>query len=162
VRQAANSSLERIWIGTPYLIPPRPMRRALRRAARRGVDVRLVVPAREGANRFLWYASRRHYASLLRAGARIFEFGPAFYHAKLSVVDRYAALVGSSNLDNLSWRRNAELDVLLLDQPTIEMVAACYLQDEAQAQEVTRRALGARGLWNRLMEAFAGVMDEWL
>lgn len=162
VQARTGHTKERLWIGTPYLIPPRVLRRALRNAARRGVDVRIVVPAREGANWALWFAARRRYASLLRAGVRIFEYGPRFYHAKLAVADDDVALVGSSNMDNISWRRNAELDLLLLDAESVEVIAQCYLRDEAAAEEVGLKTFGARGLWHRFLERLVGLLDQWM
>ncbi len=159
---AAGGAQRRLLIGTPYFLPQRRLRRALRRAVRRGVDVRIVVPGREGAHWLLWYASRSHYANLLRAGVRISEFGPEFYHAKLAVQDDALALVGSSNLDAWSWRRNAELDIALSDAESVEMVADAFLADEARSHPVTLREHGARGWMHRALESFAGAFDEWL
>ncbi len=158
---AVSRARERVLIGTPYFMPPFRLRRALRAALRRGVDVQLVLPSHEGASRILWYASRRHLGGFLRRGARVFEFGPAFYHAKLAVVDRDHAFLGSSNMDAWSWRRNAEIDFVFHDADTVERVAMCFAEDRAAAREVTAAEHHARGPLHRLFERIAGIFDEW-
>jgi phosphatidylserine/phosphatidylglycerophosphate/cardiolipin synthase-like enzyme len=157
-----HAATERVWIGTPYFIPQPSLLRALRSAAKRGVDVRLVVPAGNAAHPLIWHASRRHYGFMLRRGAKIHEFAPAFYHAKLAVIDRGAALFGSSNLDYWSWNRNAEIDLLATDEETVEYLAACFEKDLARSREVTRKELGMRSAWMRMKERAAGWIEDWL
>jgi len=159
---AVQRAKERVWIGTPYFLPPYRLRRALRGARQRGVDVQIIVPSRAWANPGLWYAARRHYGGFLRRGARIHEFRPSFYHAKLAVVDGDHAFVGSSNMDSLSWRRNAELDLLFHDEETVSHFADLWFSDCAVADEVTLEAHRSRGMLHRLFERFAGLFDEWL
>jgi len=157
-----RAAKERVWLGTPYFIPPPSLLRSLVAAARRGVDVRLVVPERNDAHPLVWHASRRHYGWLLRRGARIHEFAKGFYHAKLAVIDRDAAIVGSSNLDYWSWSRNAEIDLLATDADTVELVAACFEKDLARSREVTRREIGMHSWFTRLKERAAGWFEDWL
>jgi phosphatidylserine/phosphatidylglycerophosphate/cardiolipin synthase-like enzyme len=159
---AVRRARRRVWIGTPYFLPPFGLRRALRHALRRSVEVRLVLPAYEGANAILWYASRRHYGGFLRRGAVIHEYGPAFYHPKLAVVDDDHAFLGSSNMDAFSWRRNAELDVVLHDAESVAMVAGQIEEDAAAARRVTLEEHRGRGLGHRLFERLTGLFDDWL
>ena len=159
---AVKRAQRRVWIGTPYFLPPWGLRRALRGALLRGVDVQLVLPAYEGANAVLWYASRRHYGGFLRRGARIHEYGPAFYHAKVAVVDDTHAFVGSSNMDAISWRRNAELDVVLHDAGSVAMISGQLREDVAASCEVTLEDHRARGLGHRLFEHVTGWFDDWM
>jgi phosphatidylserine/phosphatidylglycerophosphate/cardiolipin synthase-like enzyme len=160
--RAVERAQERVWIGTPYFLPPWRLRAALRGAARRGIDVQVVVPSGAWANPGLWYASRRHYGGFLRQGVRIHEFRPAFYHAKLAVVDGDHAFIGSSNMDSLSWRRNAELDLVFHDAATVSELADLWFADCAVADEVTIALHRERGLMHRAFERFAGLFDDWL
>src|SRR6185503_10648067 len=78
-RHAVNQARRRIWIANPYFLPPRSFRKALRRAARRGVDVRLLLPRRSDSPIVL-RASQRSYAYYLRSGIRLFEWPGAMMH----------------------------------------------------------------------------------
>ncbi len=160
--RAVRAARERILLATPYFLPPRALRRALRLAERRGVRVEIVLPAAHGANPVLWYASRRHYGGMLKRGVSIYEYGPRFYHAKLAVVDDDHAFVGSSNIDPLSWRTNAELDLVFHDAASVAMVADLFGRDRDLAQEVTLEDHRARGILHRVFERLAGLFDRWM
>jgi cardiolipin synthase len=160
--RAIRNSTTRVWLGSPYFIPPPKLIMALRKALKRGVEVRLVLPSGNYAHPLLWYASRRHYAFFLKRGAQIHEFADGFYHAKLAVVDDAAALVGSSNLDYWSWNRNAEIDLLATDAATVETIAKCFDEDVARSRVVTLAELGLRDWWTRWKEALVGVVEAWL
>ncbi len=160
--RAVETADERVWIGTPYFLPPWPLRRALRAAVNRRVDVQIVVPSWHWANAGLWYAACRHYGGFLRRGARIHEYRPSFYHAKLAVVDGDHAFVGSSNMDAWSWRRNAELDLVFHDEATVSHIADLWFADCSVADEVTLAAHRSRGLLHRGFERIAGLFDDWL
>jgi cardiolipin synthase A/B len=153
---------ERVWLGSPYFIPPPSLLTTLRAALRRGVKLELVLPSGNWAHPLLWHASRRHYGFFLRRGARIHEYAGGFYHAKLAVVDGDVALTGSSNLDYWSWNRNAEIDFLASDAPTVDLLARCFDDDRARSREVTLREIGMRGEWTRFKEMTAGWIEDWL
>ena len=162
VRDAAAAAQRRLWFGSPYFIPPPALWAALRGAIKRGVDMQLVLPSRRWAHPVLWHASRRHYAYFLKRGARIFEFESVFYHAKLAVKDDDVALIGSSNLDSWSWSRNAEVDLLITDLPTVARVAESFLDDRARSREVTLDDLRRETWWRRAKETLAGMIERWL
>lgn len=157
-----RSARERVWLGTPYFFPPPSLLAALTGALRRGVDVRIVLPSGNHAHPLLWHASRRHYRWFLRRGAKIREYEHGFYHAKLAVIDRDAAIVGSSNLDHWSWNRNAEIDVLATDAESVELVADCFDADLARARDVSLREIGLAGWWTRTKDRVAGWFERWL
>jgi cardiolipin synthase A/B len=157
-----RAAKDRIWLGSPYFIPPLSLLRALTKALRRGVDVQLVLPSSNYAHPVLWRASHRHYGWFLRRGARIWEYEPGFYHAKLAVVDGDAAIVGSSNLDYWSWDRNAEIDLLATDESTVALVAEYFLTDRARSREVTLSDWFSRSWLTRLEERFVGFIERWL
>ena len=100
-----------IWLATPYFLPTWRVRRALRRAAKHGVDVRLLLTGRNTDHAPVRYAGRRYYPRLLKAGVRIFEYQPRFLHLKMVLVDDWVSL-GSCNFDhwNLRWNLDANLE----------------------------------------------------
>ena len=153
---------ERIWIGTPYFVPPLSLVRALTSALARGVAVELVLPSSNYSHPLMWHAARRYYGWFMARGARIHEYGRGFYHAKLAVIDGRAAIVGSSNLDSWSWNRNAEIDLLATDAESVALVAECFEADRARSRVVTRSDVGMRSLWARTTDTFAGWIEKWL
>lgn len=156
-----RSAERRVWIATAYFVPPRKLRRALKRAAHRGVDVRLLVPGSHTDHPSIRYAGRRLYTLLLRQRVRILEYQPRFLHAKVVLVDDWASL-GSSNLDrwNLMWNLEANQEVA--DAGFAQSVAAMLETDFANAQEIRADAWSRRGWRARLLEAISGVIDRWL
>lgn len=110
IREAAVS----VDLITPYFYPGQTFRRALREAARRGVQVRLLLQGKVDY-RIAGMAARALYAELLGHGVQIFEYTPAYLHAKIAVIDGHWATVGSSNIDPLSLLLNLEANVIVLD-----------------------------------------------
>lgn len=157
-----KTARERVWIGTPYFVPPLSLVRALTSALARGVKVELVLPSSNYAHPLMWHAARRYYHWFMARGARIHEYGRGFYHAKLAVIDGTAAIVGSSNLDSWSWNRNAEIDLLASDAESVELVAKCFEADRARSRLVTYSDVGMRSLWARTTDTFAGWIEKWL
>ncbi len=113
-RQAIGSAREEIIIANAYFVPGAKLRRALVEAARRGVQVRLLL---QGKYEYFmqYYAARPVYDALLAAGVEIHEYSPSFLHAKVAVVDGHWATVGSSNLDPLSLLLAREANVVVED-----------------------------------------------
>jgi cardiolipin synthase len=107
----AGAARQRLWVCTPYFAPPDWLLWQLGAAARRGVDVRLLVPGPATDVPLARLAARGAYGGLLAHGVRIFEYQGAMLHAKALVVDGHASLVGSSNLDFRSFWFNAEVTV---------------------------------------------------
>lgn len=159
---AVRAAKVRVWLGTPYFIPPPSLLRELTSALRRGVDVQLVLPSGNYAHPLLWHASRRHYKWFIRRGARIHEYAQGFYHVKIAVVDGSAAIFGSSNLDYWSWDRNAEIDVVATDEATVGLVAACFEQDRSRSREVTYADVSVRSWLARLRDRLVGWIESWL
>ena len=102
----------RAWVATAYFWPSMRLRRALRRAARRGVDVRLLVPGPHTDAPAARSAARLFYARLLSGGVVIYEYQPRFLHAKLALCDDWAS-IGSSNLDRwgVLWNLDANQEI---------------------------------------------------
>ncbi len=158
---AINASRHRIYLTTAYLVPTRRLMRAITNAARRGVEVHLLVP---GVSDF-WApiaAGRSHYGRLLRAGVRVHERHDTLLHAKTCVIDGLWTTVGSSNLDWRSFLHNAEANLIVLDAGLAREMERVYLDDLARAQEIDRAAWVHRGWRQRLMEIVARRFEFFL
>lgn len=138
----------RLWITTPYFVPPRVLLLELKRAAARGVDVRLIVPSKSDVF-FMPWASGPFYLSLLRAGAKVFEYQPRILHAKTTIGDGWA-LVGSSNMNHRSILHDLELDVLLFQSSSIDTLTQQFLEDQRQSVELTAKRYASRPWWRRV------------
>ncbi len=125
----------RVWMATAYFIPSRRLRRALRRKARHGLDVRLLLPGPITDHPGVRYASQRYYARLLRAGVRIFEYQPRFMHSKLVLCDDQVAM-GSSNFDRWNLRRNLEANQQINDPAVAAQLKRLFEADFAEALEI--------------------------
>ena len=126
-----------VYIFTPYLVIDSEMQSALCLAAKRGVDVRIVTPGIPD-KRVVYRLTRSHYAPLLRAGVRIYEYTPGFLHAKSFVCDDRVAVVGTVNMDYRSLFLHFECGALLIDTPVIEDIKQDALRTVALSREVTQ------------------------
>jgi phosphatidylserine/phosphatidylglycerophosphate/cardiolipin synthase-like enzyme len=161
VARRIGGASRRAWIMSAYFVPSRRFRKALRRAARRGVDVRLVVPGPLTDHPWVRQAARRFYGKLLRNGVRIFEFQPRVLHGKMSVCDDWVS-VGSSNLDRWSFKWNLEANQEIDDAAFADVAAAVFEKDCGQSLELDRRRWHRRAWVGRLQERLAGALDRWL
>jgi phosphatidylserine/phosphatidylglycerophosphate/cardiolipin synthase-like enzyme len=151
----------RVWIATAYFIPDRKLRRALRRAAGAGVDVRLLLAGPRTDHPAVRQAGRRFYTHLLRSGVRIFEYQPRFLHAKIQLCDDWAS-IGSSNLDRWNFRWNLEANQEVEDEDFARRTAALFEMDFSESVEVTYEEWSRRSWWTRWQEAFWGRVDIWM
>ena len=153
---AIRAAHTRIDIAVPYFYPGRGFRRSLRQAARRGVRVRLLLQGKIDY-RIAALAARVLYDELRAHGVRIYEYTPAFLHAKVAVVDDDWATVGSSNIDPLSLLLNLEANVVVQDPDFSEVMARRFDQAIAVSVEVLGRPVprGWRGLLQRGLIAWA-------
>jgi len=113
--KAIDAAQSEVLIANAYFLPGRRFRQALRNAAQRGVQVSILLQGRIEYH-LQHYATQALYGSLLGAGIRIFEYHHSFLHAKVAVIDRQWATVGSSNIDPFSLLLSREANVIALDQ----------------------------------------------
>ncbi|UVE19679.1 phosphatidylserine/phosphatidylglycerophosphate/cardiolipin synthase family protein [Pseudomonas sp. LS44] len=149
----------RIWLATPYFLPSWKVRRALLHAARRGVDVRLLLSSRSTDHPPVRFAGQRYYPRLLRAGVRIFEYGPRFSHMKMVLVDDWVS-VGSCNFDHWNLRFNLEANLEALDVDFTREVTECLETDFAASREITLEHWKARPLGARILQRLWGWLDR--
>jgi len=144
-----------IWITTPYFVPTSKLRRRLRRAARKGIDVRLLLAGERSDHPWVTHAARRHYSRLLRDGVRIFEYQPRFTHAKIVLCDEWAS-IGSSNLDRWNQRWNLDANQGVEDQAFSEIVRAMFVTDFNHSKEIESTTWSGRSFWQHLFEWVLG------
>jgi cardiolipin synthase len=144
-----------------YFVPSRRFRKALRRAARRGVDVRLLVPGARTDHPWVRQAARRFYGKMLRSGVKIFEYQPRMLHAKMILCDDWVS-IGSSNLDRWSFRWNLEANQEIADARVADTAALLFEGDFAASRALSRRHWRQRAWLDRLREAIAGLLDRHL
>ena len=136
---------------SPYFAPGTLVEMALRDAAKRGVEVRLLVP-RTGDPPVAGWATRAAYEALLAAGARVYEYLSRKLHAKTSVVDGEWSVIGSANLDHLSLFVNQELVLIAHDRSLAEALRVHHEQDLQDAAQVTLPQWRLRGWGERVLE----------
>ena len=125
--------------------------RALTRAAERGVDVRVLLPAETDVE-IVRHASRATWSRLLRHGVRIYEYQGRILHAKSAVIDGRWSTVGTFNLDYLSLRWLLEVNLCVLDEEFGSTMQRSFLRDLEQSREVELRTHRFRPLGERLLE----------
>ncbi|MCP1317396.1 phosphatidylserine/phosphatidylglycerophosphate/cardiolipin synthase family protein [Halomonas sp. 707B3] len=153
-----SSAQQRLWLCTPYFVPTFALRRRLIRAARRGVDVRLLLPGAKHDHPGVRYAGQRFYQGLLKAGVRIFEFQPTFIHAKFVLADEWVSL-GSCNFDHWNLHWNLEANQEIENSAFACEVQTLFERNFAASQEVDAAAWAARPWGQRAKEWVYGVVD---
>jgi cardiolipin synthase A/B len=158
---AIGAAARSLAVVTPYFVPNEPILQAIRAAALRGVDVRLVVP-QLGNHWYVDYAARSLYTALLESGVRIFERRPPFSHAKALVVDESYAVLGSPNLDYRSLHLNFETAVEVVDDAFLAHLNEQIATELAHSVEVDLEAHRARSMARRLAENFCYLFQPLL
>jgi len=159
---AAIVAAERsLTIVTPYFVPDEPIVQAIRYAAMRGVNVRLVLPKRSN-HWYTGFAARALYAPLLKAGVRVFERRPPFMHAKAMIVDDVYAMIGSANLDYRSLHLNFETNLEVADTEFVRDLKDRVEDEIGQSEEVSLERHLARPLTRRLAENFCYLFQPML
>lgn len=156
-----NTAEKYVYIMTPYLILDDELENALKFAAKRGVDVRLILP--HIPDKITVFAlAKNHYRSLTEAGVRIFEYTPGFVHAKVFLCDDSCGVVGTINLDYRSLYHHYECGVYLQQSPALAQIAQDFARTFQQCQEITPEAarhlpIGYR-IGGKLLKAFAPLL----
>jgi len=158
---AINSAETEVWLTNAYFVPDPQLLAALKAAAARGVDVRIVVPGSTDSA-LVFHAGRSYYDELLRAGVQIFERRGALMHAKTAVIDGVWSTVGSTNLDWRSFLHNHEVNAVVLGTEFGDRMRAAFERDVAQSEQITLEQWRHRSIGVRLKEKFARVWEYWL
>ena len=133
--QMINSAKERIWIASPYFVPDLQVLSALKLAALRGVDVRILLPEKPD-HRSVYLASFSYYQNTIPLGVKLYRYHAGFMHQKVFLVDSYCAAVGTANLDNRSFRLNFELTLINYEPAFIKEVDIMLHEDLINSRRV--------------------------
>ena len=158
---AIASAETSVSITNAYFVPDPQLLAALESAARRGVDVRLILPSRTDSW-LVFHAGRRYYAQLLRAGVKIYERRGVILHSKTALIDGVWATVGSTNLDWRSFLHNQELNAVVLGAEFGSQVQAMFDKDLAASDAVDLAQWERRPIEMRVKEQFARAWEYWL
>lgn len=152
---------QRVWICTAYFLPSFSLRQMLRRAARQGLDVRLLVAGPLTDHRWIYYASKRFYRRLLKAGVRIYEYQPRMLHAKVALFDNRVSL-GSCNLDHWNLRWNLEANIEVSEPGFTREVEELFLTDFGDSVEVDAVEWEKRPWYRKVRETVWALICQWI
>ncbi|MGH7987279.1 MAG: cardiolipin synthase [Candidatus Binataceae bacterium] len=158
---AIVNSETNVYITDAYFAPDDQMLHALEHAARRGVDVRLLLPS-QSDEPFIVSAERSHYQALLKAGVKIYEWQGAMLHAKTATIDGVWSTVGTSNLDWWSIARDNELNAIILSHSFGNEMNLMFKNDLENARQIELGQWKHRGVLERLDEAGAWAIEPLL
>lgn len=155
--KSANS---KVWITNSYFIPHGSLLRALRKAARAGVSVIILVPSKSDVF-FIPWVTPAFYLGLLKAGVKIYEYAPSILHAKTLIVDEWA-IVGSSNLNHRSLFHDLEADVVLSNAEAKESLERRFVEDLHASIEISFSHWRGQPFFKKLVGAAALVFRYFL
>ncbi|WP_432695850.1 phospholipase D-like domain-containing protein [Marinobacterium sp. YM272] len=161
VLRSTREAHQRVWICTAYFLPSFSLRLALRRAARKGLDVRLLVAGPLTDHRWIYYASKRYYRRLLNAGVRIYEYQPRMLHSKVALFDDLVSL-GSCNLDHWNLRWNLEANIEVHEPAFAREVEELLSIDFADSCEIDAQQWARRPWYRKLREAAWALVCQWI
>jgi len=130
-----KTAKKQIWLCTPYFMPDRFLQTQIINAAKRGVDVRLLLPYKTDRPVARW-AARATYHSLIKSGIRVFEYSPRFLHSKIILIDGQWTTIGSTNIDYRSFFINLEINLVSSDISLIESLSTIYKNNLSVSEEI--------------------------
>ena len=158
---AIASARKSIKISHAYFVPDEMAMEMLIAARERGVDVEVVVPAKNDS-RFGRAASRSRWGPLLEAGVKFYRFEPAMYHCKAMIVDDVFLTIGSVNFDNRSFAINDEMNICVIDPIAVREHVKVFDRDRAQSTELTLEEFNARPFYIKAADWFCGLFRSQL
>jgi cardiolipin synthase A/B len=149
-----------VVVSTPYLLPDKAFRLAIRRTVGRGVKMSVIVPGPHTDQKWVRLASRRMYGHLLEAGVRIFEYEPGMTHLKALLVDKLWAIIGTTNLDNRSFEHNDEVNIAFRDAAIAGRIERDLIVDMTRSREIHLDQWRRRPVWEKLIGTVAWILER--
>ena len=150
-----------IMIGTPYFIPSKKIIHELILAARRGIEITIIVPFISD-HILVQEASYRYLRRLLREGAQVYQFKNGFYHAKSIIIDDRICDIGTANFDKRSLFLNKEINCYFLDKEFIARFKEVFVKDIHDSRPLTLADLNQPNLFRSIKEVIAGSLSYFL
>ncbi|MDA9470680.1 cardiolipin synthase [Enterococcus sp. 5H] len=152
-----DSAKEKISIASPYFVPDDELLALLRRAARNGIQVEIIIPGK-GDRKLSYYGNDYYIESLLSAGIHVYKYDDtAFIHCKVMIVDDQIATIGSTNFDIRSFDINHEISVILYSGQAIQTLVTNFNTDRSNAKQITEHELLQRTTWQRIKAKLSGL-----
>ena len=146
------SASRNVLMANAYFVPDKLAIDTFVDAARRGVNIEIIVPGRRIDQQIVRIASHDKWPELLKAGIRIYEYQPTMFHCKYLIVDNRWVSVGSSNFDARSFRLNAEANLNVLNPAFAASQTRVFEQDKAKSREVTLDMMKRQPVWDRILD----------
>ena len=146
---AINSARERLWIASPYFVPDEGVMSALKLAALRGVDVRILIPDMPD-HLAVYLAAYSYFDEVEQTGVRFYRYTDGFLHQKAMLIDDVSASVGTANFDNRSFRLNFEITATIADSSFIADVERMFEADFSRSRRMEPGELDQKSFWFRL------------
>jgi cardiolipin synthase len=157
---AIRNAEKNVWLSAAYFVPTDQEEEDLIAAARRGIDVRLLLPS-DSDSKMALAVGRSHYGYLLDAGAKIYEVQNEVLHSKSASIDGVWTAIGSSNFDPRSVVFNDEVDAIVLGSATATEFERMFQKDLSQAKQIDRQEWRRRPLDQRMLELFEVTSFLW-
>jgi cardiolipin synthase A/B len=161
VLSAIRNAEKNIWMTAAYFAPTHREKEDLMHAARRGVDVRLLLPSHSDSSPAL-HVQHSHYEALLHSGVKIYERDDGILHSKTMVVDGVWSITGSSNFDYRSILFNDEVDAVVLGKQTGEQLSTLFLDELGNAKAIDLQTWRQRSTLTKLREQFWRLWEKLL
>jgi len=158
---AIAGAVKNIKIETPYFVPGPRFIRALLRAVRRGVKVELILPAQSDIP-LVRLVNRSSYATLIKGGIEIFEREGTILHGKVMLIDGRWSVIGSANLDQRSFHRNYEVNVIVSSSDFGRQVDEMFSEDQVLSRRISLEEHEKRGIIVRTMEKIISLLNWFL
>jgi cardiolipin synthase len=157
--QRVQKSEKRIWLMTPYFIPKRRLIRALGKAAKRGIDVRVLISFKTDVTLFKWL-QYFYYAYLLKKGVKVYQYTDSVLHAKNYIIDDFMT-IGSTNLNHRSFMHDLEVDLVIQDEDNKKKIEEHFEASILSQKTITIEGLKQRPLWDRVLSRIFFLFKYW-
>src|SRR5690554_4917780 len=152
ITQAVYDAKKSVFIQTPYFLPPEGMLDALKAAAIRGVDVRVMISERSDVP-IVQLASKSYVKEMLKAGVKVYFYKEGFMHSKLMIFDNSLTLIGSANFDSRSFEQNFEVEAFIYDTKVTDDAIDIFAEDQRGAEEQFLKDWIKRSVSKRFIES---------
>ena len=159
--QAILEADEKIELINPYFIPTRKVRRALKKAVQKGVDVQIMISSKSDIS-FTPDAAFHVARQLMKKGATIYQFDGGFHHSKIMMIDDKFCTVGSTNLNSRSLRYDFEVNAFIFDHRVTNELTEMFNEDKKQSTIMTDETWKQRSPWRRFVGWFANMLTPFL
>ena len=149
-----NAAKKKVQIINPYFVPTGSIKRAIKKALKRGVEVEIMIPGKSDIP-FTPDASMYTVNSLRKKGAEVYIYNKGFHHSKIMMVDSLFCTVGSTNLNSRSLRFDYEVNAFIFNEAATDELIQMFEDDKKYSTFLTREVYMRQKPWKRFVEWFA-------